>query len=133
MVFARTFSALSDRFGIYRCVARQYFNTRHARRSDTCNLCCIFTTASRRRAGLRSFPRRLPLRWPCPGINLRRATSDGHFPIPSSSGVSLGPPESRHSPVSTDSRSAHRSPTFDRRLGPTPPCRIQSQRCVNVQ
>ncbi len=47
-------------FGSYRCVARGWFSTRHARRSDTCgNLARTRSIVWRRRAGLRSFPRPL--------------------------------------------------------------------------
>ncbi len=59
-VFRHAASSLTT-FGSYRCVARGWFSTRHARRSDTCgNLARTRWIVWRRRAGLRSFPRPLP-------------------------------------------------------------------------
>jgi hypothetical protein len=65
MIRIRNPFSSSGRCPTYWCVARQCLSTRHARRSDTCTCCCTWTTASRRRAGLRSFPRRLPARSLC--------------------------------------------------------------------
>ena len=62
MIRIRSRSSPSVWVGTYCGVARHCPTTRHARRSETENVACAWHTASRRRAGLRSFPRPSPSR-----------------------------------------------------------------------
>ena len=103
---ARSAGASSARCGTSCCVARHCPTTRQARRSDTRSTAMTCTTASRRWAGLRSFPLPPPLRWPCPTTEPRRASSSARALAPDSSTPSPGPRGGRHTRASSDRRSA---------------------------
>src|SRR5437879_12100248 len=88
MLRARSPSASSGWTSEYCAVARHGPTTRQARRSDTERGCCAWRTASRRRAGLRSFPPPPTSKYYCRGRDQRRAVSTAHSLVLSPSTVS---------------------------------------------
>ena len=65
--------------GILRCVERCCPSATQAQRSDTPSSRRTCSTHSRRRAGLRSSPRRPPAGSACPMLDPRPPSADGHF------------------------------------------------------
>src|SRR3954447_15930828 len=110
--------------GALRCVERCCPSTRHAKRSETSSLAATCSTHARRRAALRSFPRRLPSAPASPASAQPQPSATGHSPAPEPSGASPGPALARHTPCATYSRSAPspRSPEPP----PPPACPVPS-------
>ena len=92
-----------------RCVLRGWPITRQARRSDTRSRPSVSracSTALRRFAGLRSFPRRPPSKWPCRVPHRPTVASDERSLFQVSSIASPGPYVNHHTPCANGSTSA---------------------------
>jgi hypothetical protein len=73
-------------------------------RSGTPKAPVTCTTAARRRAALRSFPRQLPSGSASPTSDQRPPGADAHSPAPATSGASPDPASGRHTQTANDSR-----------------------------
>ena len=77
-------------WGSLRCVAHGWPSTRQANRSDTLSWPIACLTQSRRRAGLRSFPKQLPSKSVSPVSGQRPPAAAAYSPPPTPSAASVG-------------------------------------------
>ena len=102
---------VSSSAGWWRWVVRCCPVTRQANRSLTPITAMRWCTAARRRAGLRSFPRRSPSTPPSPAPRRRAAASAWRSPAPGPSASWRRRPSTRRTGSATGSRSAPTTPS----------------------